>query len=240
MWPELAAGAVLGGVSSLHCVQMCGPLVLAFSLNGKSGWISHTFYHLGRVATYTALGAAAGALGSGLGWLAGVERNVTLAAGVLLILAGGLFTWILPGSKKLVQIRMPGLLSRLSARLLLAPGWSRKLLMGLAMGFLPCGMIYAALIQAAAAADAAAGAAVMSAFGITTSAPLLAIGAMSPVLSRLKWAKYTSQLTAATLVLMGSILLWRGYTASSPTTAASHPHSCHAPVSHGQQQQHPH
>lgn len=226
MWAEIAAGAVLGGVSSLHCVQMCGPIVVAFSLNGRAGWLSHVAYHLGRVSTYTLLGAAAGALGSGLGWLSGVERWVTLAAGVLLILAGGLFTWIRPGSRALIQIRMPGPLSRLSGKLLNAPGWSRKLLMGLAMGFLPCGMIYAALVQAAASADSASGAAVMSAFGVATSGPLLAIGGLSPVFARFRLSRYATQLTAVTLVLMGSLLVWRGYNAA-PASAAGHPPACH-------------
>jgi uncharacterized protein len=234
MWPELAAGTVLGLIGSLHCAQMCGPIVLAFSLNGRAGWKSHAAYQFGRITTYALLGAVAGAFGSTLTWLFGAEQKATLVAGVLLIVAGGVFAWSWTSSKSLIQIQMPGTLSRLTSRLLKTPGWKYKSLLGLGMGFLPCGMIYAALVQAAAAGTAAGGATAMAAFGLATSWSLLAVGAMAPVLTKLKWGKYTSQLTSITLVLMGSILLWRGYSATSPAAAGMHPHSCH------EQQQHSH
>jgi sulfite exporter TauE/SafE len=234
MLPELAAGGLLGLIGSLHCAQMCGPIVLAISLNGQSNWKSHLAYQTGRITTYALLGAIAGAFGSSLTWLFGAEQKATLAAGVLLILAGGVFAWTRTSSKDLIQIQMPGRLSRLSARMLRTPGWRYKSLLGLAMGFLPCGMIYAALVQAAAVGSAAAGAVVMAAFGLATSWSLLAIGGLAPSLAKLKWVKYTSLLTSITLVLMGSILLWRGYSATSPAAAEVHPHSCH------EQQQHTH
>jgi sulfite exporter TauE/SafE len=234
MWPELAAGSILGLVGSLHCAQMCGPIVLAFSLNGRPGWQSHAGYQAGRITTYALLGSIAGAFGSTLTWLFGAQQKATLAAGVLLILAGGVFAWTWTSSKNLIQIRMPGRLSRLSARMLRTPGWKYKSLLGLAMGFLPCGMIYAALVQAAAAGNAAGGAVVMAAFGLATSWSLLAIGGLAPALTKLKWVKYTTHLTTITLLLMGSILLWRGYSAMSPAAAGTHPHSCH------EQQQHTH
>ena len=62
---ELAAPFALGLVGSLHCLLMCGPLVLAYSmpmagLPMRGHAIAHAGYNLGRLATYAALGALAG------------------------------------------------------------------------------------------------------------------------------------------------------------------------------------
>ena len=60
---ELGLVFLLGLVSSLHCVQMCGPIVLAFSLPlpRPEALRAHLRYNAGRILTYAALGALAGA-----------------------------------------------------------------------------------------------------------------------------------------------------------------------------------
>ena len=62
--------------------------------------------------------------------------------------------------RALVQIerwRIPRLFSRAVGRLIVAPGSTRRLALGAMMGFLPCGLIYAALLKAAATGSAVHG-----------------------------------------------------------------------------------
>ena len=56
-----------GLAGGLHCAQMCGPLVLAYSLPLRGGAMrAHLAYNAGRIATYTLLGAVAGAVGQAI------------------------------------------------------------------------------------------------------------------------------------------------------------------------------
>ena len=78
---------------SVHCAGMCGPFVCLYAGlgNGTSNRWLHVAYNGGRLLSYVALGAAAGALGAGadrVGVLVGVSRAAALLAGMLMILWG--------------------------------------------------------------------------------------------------------------------------------------------------------
>ena len=88
---------VFGFVSSLHCVQMCGPIVLTYSVaaNSNAGRRSmlglHLAYNAGRTLTYMLLGAAAGLIGGSMrfiGKLAGMEGTAAIVAGILMLFTG--------------------------------------------------------------------------------------------------------------------------------------------------------
>jgi len=88
------------------------------------------------------------------------------------------------------------------------PGLLAKFALGLVMGLLPCGLIYAALLKAAATGDPLRGAVTAFRFGIGTASALIAIGMFSSTLGR--WfGRYSTQLAAAGIMLMGVFLLWR-------------------------------
>ena len=72
---ELGLMFALGLVGSLHCVQMCGPIVLAFSLplNRPDALRANLGYNAGRILTYAFLGALAGSVGGGIGMLGRLE-----------------------------------------------------------------------------------------------------------------------------------------------------------------------
>src|SRR5574341_330023 len=94
----------LGLVSSLHCVQMCGPVVLSYGINlsrtsAKRQLLAHLSYNAGRIITYSALGAVAGLTGQTMGLvgkLAGVENIAAIVAGALMIIAALLMLDLLP------------------------------------------------------------------------------------------------------------------------------------------------
>jgi sulfite exporter TauE/SafE len=169
--------------SAVHCGAMCGPLVLGQVADRlarvpcsrmreidrfKSGALAP--YHLGRIATYAALGAVVGAVGFGLAAVLHPLRSVLLAAaGVgLLCVAwrGGLPTlgaapaWLAPVTRRL----RPG-------------GFA----FGAVLGLLPCGLVYTALVAASATASPLWGAADMAAFGAGTVPLLMAIGVAGQV-----------------------------------------------------------
>ncbi len=111
----------------------------------------------------------------------------------------------------LVQIQKPGRFSKVVSRLLLAPGG--KLLLGLTLGFLPCGLVYAALLKAMESASPVSGALTMLAFGSGTAVALLSMGALSSF-AGLRLGSWSNRLAAVSVMIFGAILLWRGLAAS--------------------------
>ena len=95
---------VTGLLGTGHCIGMCGGLVSALSLSEagrQGGWFFHLLYNLGRISTYTFIGAVVGWLGSALAYtdhFKMVTRSLLIGSDVFVILVGlgtaGLFTWI--------------------------------------------------------------------------------------------------------------------------------------------------
>jgi sulfite exporter TauE/SafE len=143
-------------------------------------------YHLGRLTTYIALGAIAGALGSLL-----TERWQPAAATFIFIAGIGMVLSALPfrfyrlNKIGLNQARdtfvTPLVIKCFSDQIGLLfrhPIGVRGFFLGVVLGFLPCGMVYAALGLAASTASFAKGAALMAVFGLATVPALLAVALM--------------------------------------------------------------
>jgi hypothetical protein len=222
---EFGVMLMLGLVSSLHCVQMCGPIVLSYSVSVESLTAkseaspassllrNHLAYHAGRILTYSALGAVAGVAGQTMGLighLAGFSHALALISGILMILGGIVMLGVLPsrfiGSKLL---RIPSFVLRRAGRLLSAPSSVNRFLLGLTLGLLPCGLIYAALLKAMATGSPLNGAVTMLAFGVGTAGALFALGIFSSAV-RMRLNRWGSQLAAVGVTLMGVLLVWRG------------------------------
>lgn len=206
-------GFALGLAGSLHCLGMCGPLAVAVGLNAPRPIASQLIYHTGRVATYSALGALAGAAGSALSDLARYEKAAAILTGLLMI-AAAIIERLRRSPVPFVSIgSKPG-------RMLLSPRLRHKFATGLMMGLLPCGMVYAALLAAAGAGGPLQGAITMFAFGAATSAPLAAAGLGTAALSP-KVRQWGPKLAPAAVALVGALLIWRGL---SPGEMAGHVH----------------
>jgi len=203
----------LGLASGLHCVQMCGPIVLSYSLPlGRAQlWRAHLLYNSGRITTYMLLGAAAGLAGGAIGAIgrvAGLATGARMIAGAAMILAGALMIGTAPANG-LIAIDRVGLRTRVSraiARLLLSP---HKFRLGLMLGLLPCGLIYAALLKAVDTSSAIAGALTMLAFGLGTAIALGAVGAGASFAGA-HLGRWSYRLAPAGVMIAGSVLVWRG------------------------------
>lgn len=215
----------LGAVSSLHCAQMCGPIVLSYSMAGRGSAAAHLCYNAGRIATYSLMGGLAGSLGGAMGLMrfAGIQQTASVVAGCLMLLAALFLSGAVP-ARALVQVDRAGfsrLFSRTVGRLMLSPSPLSKLLLGAVFGFLPCGLLYAALLKAVAAGSAAGGALSMMAFGAGTAGALLGIGLFSTVVS-LRLRRWSGPLTTASVAATGLFLLWRGLMVKAPSMSCHH------------------
>lgn len=193
---DLLLIASLGFLGSFgHCLGMCGPITVAFSLSQSSETPSrwqHVRFHLrlnfGRLASYTLVGLLIGALGSVLvasGQMAGIgsplRRGVAVVTGLLLVWFG--LAQINPAQvpnvpllNPMMQANLHDRLSRAMQGLSLNPQRWTPLLLGLAWGLIPCGFLYAAQLKAAETTNPWAGGAIMLAFGLGTLPMMLGVG----------------------------------------------------------------
>lgn len=167
----------MGLFGSLHCVAMCGPLVLALSGGKRSApWkvlANSIGYQIGRVLMYGLLGLAIGAIGH-LFDIKGWQRGITLLTGILLVGMGLFSIW---GNRvrglARVQQRLVGPISRWIGYWLYRPGG--HFVVGALNGLLPCGMVYMALAAALSADSATSGGIFMLLFGLGTWPAMLSV-----------------------------------------------------------------
>ena len=203
---------LLGGFG--HCVGMCMPFVLFIGRRfGRPGagraqaLIVQVYYSVGRMATYTAMGVAAGALGSAVelaGSMVGFQRAASVAAGAALVV------YVLVSLLELA----PGLASEGGPIFGRVAGLLRRrvpnhpLLMGLLLGFLPCGLVYSAVIAAAALGGPAQGGTGLALFGLGTVPAMLGISAADELLVRHR--NLINRLSQAVILAMGLWFIWKG------------------------------
>lgn len=215
-----AAGA-LGSFG--HCVGMCGPLIAAFSLPlGEERLLSaNLLYHLGRITTYSLLGGMTGLTGSFVGVASSIEslqRAMMTAAGILIILTGLLLGGWIPAPRKGAgeggRYRMAGRIVRIATE---GGSPGAYFPMGLVLGFLPCGLVYGALLSSARIGMEAGNPAegflrgifLMALFGTGTIPGLLIVAKTAGLLgARLRARLY--QASAALLVIVGIVFTVRG------------------------------
>jgi uncharacterized protein len=183
---DWAAMFFLGLIGTGHCLGMCGPLIFAFP--GQTGrFRPHLYYHLGRVATYTAIGGIMGGIGqlmagappdSTSGGAGIIKVALWLLASTLLLTLGANRLGILREPRWLKAIspeRLPGFKSALSEASGHQKPWA-FFLMGAMLGFLPCGLSYGAFTQALGSASTLQGVSTAFAFALGTTPGLLLLG----------------------------------------------------------------
>ncbi|MEO6760131.1 MAG: sulfite exporter TauE/SafE family protein [Saprospiraceae bacterium] len=203
---------LLGLAGSLHCVGMCGPLLLALPLDTAGKWQvlrRMLVYHSGRILTYAALGVLFGLLGQGLA-IAGFQKILSISAGVFM-LGMALMAWrferlvtALPGFGAFTRRVKSGI-----GNLLRQNSGSAIFSLGLLNGLLPCGMVYAALAGAIASFGAAEGGLFMAIFGLGTL-PLLLLVSISGLAFPVSLRRKTRVAQPILLCLVGLLLLQRG------------------------------
>jgi len=203
MDPLVLAAFLVGIAGSVHCVGMCGGIVMAVTMRSPgvqavsagggalagraaAGQLSFQLaFNLGRIATYGVVGGLVGAAGS-LGLLLDTVFPVQLAlrviAGALVILVGlyvaGQGSSVMKGMERAGSWLWRAV-QRLGGGLFPPDTPARALLAGSVWGWLPCGLVYSALATALVSGSATRGAAIMLAFGLGTLPTLVATGLLT-------------------------------------------------------------
>lgn len=211
---ELLAGLFLGLAGSLHCVGMCGPIVVGLQLGRLT-------YHIGRVITYMLLGLASG-LGAGLVALSATERTVSIVAGILMILSAVvqifLHRSIIPGAL-LMKITQPVRLAM--QRAVGKHSEAASFGMGLLNGLLPCGLVLSAVLGAASVVDPIRGAVFMGLFGVGTIPAMWLLSWSGRKLSE-RFTKSLRIILPSLALAVGCILVVRGMGLGIPYLSPAH------------------
>lgn len=230
----IASMFVLGLGTSLHCVSMCGPLVLTYAVktDGGSSWrralLPNGLYQGAKIASYTGVGLLLGAIGS-LFDISVLRPYVMYVAGAFMVVLGLGMTGRVPWAARLTPRPPRALVNALAAlrrraRSRAASDQSElatPVLFGLLTGVLPCGPLMAAQVSAAASAHPLTGALGMAAFGLGTAPLMLAFGTAGSLIPRTVKQRLMTVL-AIGVVVFGLAFINRGLMLSgSPVTFSS-------------------
>lgn len=220
----LLMALVLGLGGSLHCLAMCGPLVMRipFAKNNHGLWQT-ILYHLGKSTAYGTLGVLFGLIGKGFtifNW----QQALSILAGIIMLLLA-----FMPQIQKrfsghyLFSKQLGNVLKKMQA----SPVWWHFVAIGFLNGYLPCGLVYTALAGATVTAGAWQGFLFMFVFGMGTLPALSVLSFFSHSLQ----GQYRQRLKSVSMIFslaIGVLLIMRGLNLNIPYISPHFFHS-HAP-----------
>jgi sulfite exporter TauE/SafE len=213
----IVTGFILGISSSLHCMGMCGPIAMALPLNRQSSLtiVSGALqYNLGRVFTYAILGVIAGSIGLTVNTF-GFLQWASIISGVLLIVFAwrkllSNVTW-LHAPSFFITSRLNGLLGKA----IRSKSPLKLTFLGGINGLLPCGMVYAALLNAILAGSPVNSALAMVSFGVGTIPAMLFVSFAMGKISGERQRTFRRALPYI-LTIVGAIIVMRGMNLNIP------------------------
>ncbi|MDA6069805.1 sulfite exporter TauE/SafE family protein [Flavobacterium sp. AC] len=219
----LYSAFILGLISSLHCIGMCGPIAMMLPVDRQNEAKKVTqiiTYHLGRLTAYATIGLIFGLLGKGF-YLAGVQKNMSVFIGVAMILV------VLIPEKVFSKYNFSKPVYRIISKIKSSLGnqfkkktYKSLFTIGLLNGFLPCGMVYVALFGAIAMQSAGFGVLYMILFGVGT-VPLMTIVVYINSLIKLPFRNKIQKAIPYVAVLIGVLFILRGLCLGIPYISPS-------------------
>src|SRR5258708_3442952 len=222
---------VIGVVASISsCIAVTGGLLLAVAakynaanpdLTGIQRFKPHIYFNGGRIAYYTILGGAIGALGST--FTLSAETNgllIILASAVMIVL--GLQMLNLFSSLKGLQPRMPKFIAHRIHALSEKETKGGALILGAATFFLPCGFTQALQLYVLAKGSVTIGALTMLAFAIGTLPALISLSAVSSFASG-AFQRYFLKFAGVAVVILGLFNIQSGLTLTATAVGTSAP-----------------
>nr|WP_219848134.1 sulfite exporter TauE/SafE family protein [Psychrobacter ciconiae] len=227
----VVAAVLMGFFGSPHCLGMCGGLISAFGmsmqdLTAKKRRALVATYHLGRLLSYATLGLIAGLVGTTVLAPLIADNNLPrILLGLVLVFVG----MVMLGAPFLNKLERLGMkfwqkLAPIRQKVFPLNTYPRALSAGLLWGFLPCGLVYGALLIAVVGHSPLSGAMLMFAFGLGTLPMLIAthetVGWLRNQIGRLKLRQ-----------MNGAIMMLSGVAVIAVPIAMSNMHGGHG--SHG-------
>jgi len=222
----------LGATGSLHCVGMCGPLSLAlptYHLSKTKKFISLLVYQFGRIITYSLIGLVFGLAGRSI-YISGYQQWFSIGMGILVLSFALLYFF----QKKTIHLSflnkfyhtVQGVIVRL---LKSSPGTFGFLLMGMANGLLPCGMVYMALAATLSFPEISQSVAFMALFGAGTLPAMMLVGYAGQMIKPAVRRSFQKAVPVF-IVLMGAVLIMRGMNLGIPFISPELPDATGAAV----------
>lgn len=209
-----ATAFLLGLFSTVHCIAMCGSVIGALTLSlpseireNQAKMLPYVFnYNLGRLLSYGMAGAIIGLLSSPLATING--HMVLRYLSVIVMVAMGLYLagWF-PKFAYMERMGAPiwRWLQPIGQKLLPVRKLSQAFSLGMVWGWLPCGLVYAALAVAATAGEPVKASLVMLAFGAGTLPAVMGAGLFTGFLSAIARAKQLRQLAGILIIAMALV-----------------------------------
>ncbi len=229
---------VFGLATSVHCVAMCGGLVLTYAVKGTEGgpWyrrlLPHLAYQGSKIVSYATVALVLGGLAAVASVVVSEQTTkpvlnwVQLVAGIYMILLGVGMTGKVKALRHLTPRPPQFLVRALSRNRKKAvsdasegrPSLATPIAFGLLTGLMPCSPLIGAQVQAVAQGSVLTSVAGMAAFGLGTMPLTLAFGLTSDLLSH-RFRTYMNVVAAIAVILFGLVFLNRGLGAvGSPVT----------------------
>jgi sulfite exporter TauE/SafE len=212
-------GFLMGLIGSVHCIGMCGPLVMALPIAQQTNfqkWQSILLYHAGKISSYTILGILLGLFGSQLP-LYGVQENLSMVMGSIMLLYVVYVFVIKPKFiHRFLQFNLLyTFIVKKMGQLFRSKNRAVFYFIGILNGLLPCGMIYVALTSALATQNILQGGLIMTFFGIGTMPALIMIAIGGQYFS-ITIRKKIQNLLPIFIFTVGVLLILRGMNLGIP------------------------
>lgn len=216
---------VVGLLTSLHCVAMCGGINLSQCISHNDNCMNNSktsklepgiLYNLGRVISYTIIGGIVGAIGSVVSFSGTAKGVVATLSGLFMIIMGLNMLSTIPFLKKL-SIKMPKFFGN---KIYNNNGKRGPLYIGLLNGLMPCGPLQTMQLYALGTGSFFAGATSMFFFSIGTVPVMFGLGAVSSFLSA-KFTKTMLKVSAILVITLGVLMIGRGFNLSGISNTAS-------------------
>ncbi|KLE14383.1 sulfite exporter TauE/SafE family protein [Clostridium sp. C8] len=197
---------VVGMLTSIHCVGMCGGIMLSQSLSKESknkfeAMEPAILYNIGRVVSYTILGGIIGALGSVFTLSITAQAGMQIFAAVFMIMMG--FNMAGFSIFRKFSIKLPHAACKVKNKS------GSPFIVGLLNGLMPCGPLQTMQLFALGTGSAVKGALSMFMFAIGTAPLMLTFGAISGILSK-GYTKKILKFSGVLIIVLGLIMGNRG------------------------------
>ncbi|WHY76039.1 sulfite exporter TauE/SafE family protein [Neobacillus sp. WH10] len=199
----------VGLITSIHCVGMCGGIMLSQTIGKESkskfdAMKPAILYNLGRVVSYTIIGGIVGAIGSVFALSLTTKAGVQILAGVFMIVMG----FNMAGFKafRKLQLKLPTSVLKLLGK----PKPKTPFFVGIFNGLMPCGPLQTMQLYALGTGSAISGALSMFMFAIGTVPLMLTFGALSSLLSK-GYTKKILKFSGILIVVLGLVMSNRGF-----------------------------
>nr|WP_312576198.1 sulfite exporter TauE/SafE family protein [Sedimentibacter sp.] len=197
---------MVGVLTSIHCVGMCGGIMLSQSISKESknkfeSILPALLYNVGRVVSYTILGGIVGAIGSVFSLSITAKATMQIIAGAFMIMMG----FNMAGFKifRKFQIKLPHAVCNVKNKS------GSPFIVGILNGLMPCGPLQTMQIFALGTGSALKGSLSMFAFSVGTVPLMLTFGALSGLLSK-GYTKKILKLSGVLIIVLGVIMGNRG------------------------------